>query len=190
MSSFGSNSTFGSHTPPSGGQYGRADLQSAFNWLINQPEHIRKQATDPDRLMTLFYRSQTLAQGRQEAQERMETAAPVSSQNFISDLRQINDAMRQFDGPATATLPPLPSLHPSSGPHFQSGFAQPIPAPAMSAPAMSPPATAQATATPMLHAKTAAVIAEVRMKMHLGSDAEAINLLVSIGEKGLRPLLG
>ncbi|MBK7890216.1 MAG: hypothetical protein IPJ84_05010 [Bdellovibrionales bacterium] len=176
MSIFGSNSSSSSHGSQTSGQYGRADLQSAFNWLINQPEHIRKQATDPDRLMTLFYRSQTLSQGRQEPQERMETAAPVSSQNFISDLRQINEAMRQFDGPAMATPPPMPAFVPTmSQPNQQQHM-----------PATAAPVTAQ----PMLHAKTLAVIAEVREKMNLGSDAEAINLLVSIGAKAVRPLLG
>jgi hypothetical protein len=178
MSTFGSNSSGGSHHSQTSGQYGRADLQSAFNWLINQPEHIRKQATDPDRLMTLFYRSQTLSQGRQEPQERMETAAPVSSQNFISDLRQINEAMRQFDGPAMATPPPMPAFVPTmSQPMHQQHTHN--------------PGTAATLATqPVLHAKTLAVIAEVREKMNLGSDAEAINLLVSIGAKAVRPLLG
>src|SRR4051812_25310695 len=86
------------------GTYGRGDLQAAFNWLVNQPEHIRKQASDPDRLMTLYYRSsgrpemirtteitRTTDSIRTETAARsdggrIETEAPVSGQTFISDL--------------------------------------------------------------------------------------------------------
>ena len=53
----GSGGNSGSNGSPSPSLYGRGDLQAAFNWLVHQPEHIRKQASDPDRLMTLYYRS-------------------------------------------------------------------------------------------------------------------------------------
>ncbi len=179
------------------GTYGRGDLQAAFNWLVNQPEHIRKQASDPDRLMTLYYRSsgrpemirtteitRTTDSIRQSERTdsartenaRIETEAPVSGQTFISDLRQINEALRQFDGPtAQATIhTPLPPPQPILQSHH--------------------PMTAQA---PMLNSggtdaaasKTQAILAEVREKLNLSSEAEALNVLISLGYRRLKPLL-
>lgn len=187
MSTSGSNYT----SQNGSAQYSRLDLQSAFNWLIHQPEHIRKQATDPDRLMSLFYRSSGQAAGHRvenrthraeparepirNENERIETEAPVSGQSFISDLRQINEAMRQFDGPQQNPIQ-IPVAVPIG---TQSPLSNSL-----------GNATSAAPASPALHAKTLSLIAEVREKLNLGSDAEAINLLVSVGAKSIRPLLG
>lgn len=194
------NSSSGPVSPA--GTYGRGDLQAAFNWLVNQPEHIRKQASDPDRLMTLYYRSsgrpemirtteitrttdsirtETAARGpdgsRMEA--RIETEAPVSGQTFISDLRQINEALRQFDGPtAQATIhtplpPPQPVMSSSASHHGP--------------PSANHPMLTGTTDTPA--AKTQAILSEVREKLNLSSDAEAMNVLISLGYRRLKPLL-
>jgi hypothetical protein len=197
-------SIFGPHLGPnsglspggnSGGQtttagtYGRGDLQAAFNWLVNQPEQIRKQASDPDRLMTLYYRSsgrpemirtteitRTTDSIRQSERTeparaesvRIETEAPVSGQTFISDLRQINEALRQFDGPtAQATIhTPLPA-----------------PQPVMHSPMLNPGPTDSP------EAKTQAILTEVREKLNLSNDGEAMNVLISLGYRRLKPLL-
>ena len=184
------NTSGGTVTPA--GTYGRGDLQAAFNWLVNQPEHIRKQASDPDRLMTLYYRSsgrpemirtteitRTTDSIRQSERTdsartenaRIETEAPVSGQTFISDLRQINEALRQFDGPtAQATIhtplpPPQPILQSAQAPMLTSG----------------PTDTAAG--------KTQAILAEVREKLNLSSEAETLNVLISLGYRRLKPLL-
>lgn len=193
------------------GTYGRGDLQAAFNWLVNQPEHIRKQASDPDRLMTLYYRSsgrpemirtteitrttdsiRTETAARSDGariETRIETEAPISGQSFISDLRQINEALRQFDGPAAQAtihtpLPPpqpvMPSHHAqTSANQISSGINHPILAGSIG-PGTSPESAA---------AKTQAILAEVREKLNLSSEAEALNVLISLGYRRLKPLL-
>lgn len=231
----GSNAS-GNSSPSS--VYGRGDLQAAFNWLVNQPEHIRKQASDPDRLMTLYYRSSgrpemiraeftrnetaRIETARMES-PRIETEAPVSGQNFISDLRQINEAMRQFDGPtAQATVhhhahaqtqqhaqsmpqqQPLAPQTAAPNAHHASQAQQPhYPQPApyqgyQNAPQSYVPATMQAQ--PLQHhqslppqiltGRTQSILAEVREKLNLSSDAEALNILVTLGHRSLKPLLG
>ena len=199
MSIFGSHSGPGPNNSSAGptspaGVYGRGDLQAAFNWLVNQPEHIRKQASDPDRLMTLYYRSSGRTDMIRETREtvtktesivsgnsnaRIETEAPVSGQTFISDLRQINEALRQFDGPtAQATIhTPLPPPQPV--------FTPPPPPPAV----MAGPAIHVAAQPTALNGKTQNLLSEVREKLNFSSDVEALNVLVSLGYRALKPLL-
>lgn len=247
MSIFGQPPGQGSSVTASpAGVYGRGDLQAAFNWLVNQPEHIRKQASDPDRLMTLFYRSsgrpemvrttevtrtseaaRTMESTRETA--RIETEAPVSGQAFISDLRQINEALRQFDGPgAQATIhtshsqtahasthvtPPTAPLHtPLQPPLTQAPLPQPLQQPQHSphahypAPHQHPMPQYLAPQPPMAPSHMAPshygqpnyaastgkmqhMINEVREKLNLSSDAEALNMLVTLGYRNLKPLL-
>jgi hypothetical protein len=220
-SSNGSNAGPGPGNTSSGptspaGVYGRGDLQAAFNWLVNQPEHIRKQASDPDRLMTLYYRSsgrpemvRVTRDENQNPTSRIEIEAPVSGQTFISDLRQINEALRQFDGPtAQASIhTPLPAPQPihhsqssaqanghsnnhvsghSSG--HSSAHANGNPAGAASSQFSQATEPFFNPANPAV--KTQALLSEVREKLNLSSDAEALNVLVSLGYRSLKPLLG
>lgn len=194
-------------------QYSRVDLQAAFNWLVNQPDHIRKQASDPDRLMTLYYRStgkphSDVQAPRQEFPRnenlRMENEAPVSSQNFLSDLRQINEALRQFEGPQApvfaqhSTSPTNAPVH--SAVHTAAQAAMPGPLPPAATVPSSPQANfshtphvttqTQSGAPFGLNARTLETLQEVRMKLNLSSDAEALQMLVSLGYKQLKPLIG
>lgn len=229
MSGFGQSPGQGSSvTAGPAGVYGRGDLQAAFNWLVNQPEHIRKQASDPDRLMTLYYRSsgrpemiRTTEITRTSESARIETEAPVSGQAFISDLRQINEALRQFDGPAAqATVhashthashthaashapaahvaAPAPTPYPPSNsyPAPPPAYLSHPPQPQYLAPqAHMPPAPVASNhfAAPNYAASTGKMqhmINEVREKLNLSSDAEALNMLVTLGYRNLKPLLG
>lgn len=206
-------------------QYSRVDLQAAFNWLVNQPDHVRKQASDPDRLMTLYYRSSGRGGSHSETtrvdsmrvetsrveSSRMENEAPVSSQNFLSDLRQINEALRQFDSPgaqpmslghtighsgshsgghsahgptnmaqtaATATQQTvIHTAPPAAHVHFHNS----VPAPQV---------TAHAGAIGMApNGRTQSILMEVREKLNLSSETEALHMLVAIGYKQLKQLI-
>lgn len=222
MSSFGlppANSTGSSAPFGSSGstttQYSRVDLQAAFNWLVNQPDHVRKQASDPDRLMTLYYRSSGRISNQTESTRtettrsessrvdsiRMENEAPVSSQNFLSDLRQINEALRQFESPGTQTHNTLASsqahlanaqqtvIHtapPTAHVHIHNS------APTHSAPMhhATPQVTAHAGAIGMaLNGRSQAILMEVREKLNLSSETEALQMLIAIGYKQLKPMI-
>lgn len=221
MSSYGLPPANSAGSPASGStttQYSRVDLQAAFNWLVNQPDHVRKQASDPDRLMTLYYRSSGRGSTHSETtrvdslraetvrveSSRMENEAPVSSQNFLSDLRQINEALRQFETPGSQshshgqnqshsylphssashsstqqtvihTAPPTVHIHNSVPPMNQN---------------QTPQVTAHAGAIGMaLNGRTQAVLMEVREKLNLSSETEALQMLVAIGYKQLKPMI-
>ncbi len=238
----GQSSPFGSNSGTAT-QYSRVDLQAAFNWLVNQPDHVRKQASDPDRLMTLYYRSSGRTSNHSETtrvdsmrvessrveSSRMESEAPVSSQNFLSDLRQINEALRQFESPGAQPMGqghsshnhlsnshPVQSANQTYAP--QSSTAQQTvihtaptsahlhihnsaPAhhsPPNSLPNMShsnigntaPPVMAHAGAIGMaLNGRSQAILMEVREKLNLSSETEALQMLLAIGYKQLKPMI-
>jgi hypothetical protein len=75
--------------------YTREILTSAFNWLQTQPESVRKLATTPDALVGLFLRAQRFGNSSLEAD------APVSSQSFMSDLKNLAEGLKQFEGPTS-----------------------------------------------------------------------------------------
>lgn len=168
------SSTAAQHTT----QYGRTDLQAAFNWLVNQPEHIRKQASDPDRLMTLFYRS---------CKTNLQTDAPVSSQNFLSDLRQINETLRQFEPPKPITTS-SPSAAPATAAKSslsKDGLDLSLNLSLNSNSNTNPNSSPNSSLNPA----ALAMLEEVRSKFNLSSDKEALQLLISVGHKQLAPLL-
>ncbi|MDZ4082724.1 MAG: hypothetical protein U1E10_07300 [Bdellovibrionales bacterium] len=221
MSSYGLPPANSAGSPVSGGtttQYSRVDLQAAFNWLVNQPDHVRKQASDPDRLMTLYYRSSGRGTAHSETtrvdsmraetvrveSSRMENEAPVSSQNFLSDLRQINEALRQFETPGSQSHNHSQSQSHSYVPHSSANHsstqqtvihtAPPTVHIHNSVPSMNqnqaPQVTAHAGAIGMaLNGRTQAVLMEVREKLNLSSETEALQMLVAIGYKQLKPMI-
>ncbi len=73
--------------------YTREILTAAFNWLQSQPESVRKLATTPDALVGLYMRAQRYGNST------LETDAPVSSQNFMSDLKSLAEGLKQFEQP-------------------------------------------------------------------------------------------
>jgi hypothetical protein len=73
--------------------YTREVLTSAFNWLQTQPESVKKLATTPDALVGLYLRAQRYGASSLEAD------APVSSQNFMSDLKNLAEGLKQFEDP-------------------------------------------------------------------------------------------
>jgi hypothetical protein len=73
--------------------YTRETLTAAFNWLQTQPDSVRKLATTPDALVGLYVRAQRFGASSLEAD------APVSSQNFMSDLKNLAEGLKQFEDP-------------------------------------------------------------------------------------------
>lgn len=73
--------------------YTREILTSAFNWLQTQPESVKKLATTPDALVGLFMRAQRYGASSMEAD------APISSQAFMSDLKNLAEGLKQFEDP-------------------------------------------------------------------------------------------
>ncbi len=89
--SFSTSMANGPTLPPQA--YTREILAVAFQWLQSQPESIKKLAQTPDALVGLYLRAQRFSNATAE------TDAPISSQNFISDLKHLAEGLKQFESP-------------------------------------------------------------------------------------------
>jgi len=195
----------GPQLPPQA--YTREMLTTAFNWLQTQPESVRKMATSPDSLVCLYTRAQRMGT------VSLETEAPVSSQNFMSDLKNLAEGLRQFEEPAPVPMKPRPqpisaqSSRPTHQPVQHQNFAgaqvtplvqptpedhrffeqhQPVQA-HISAPAPAPKVASVPAS--MLNERSMAMIQEVKAGLNLSSDSEVANLMVALAYKNLKNLL-
>jgi hypothetical protein len=116
--------------------YTREILTNAFNWLQSQPESVRKIATTPDALVGLFLRAQRYGNSSLEAD------APISSQSFISDLKNLAEGLKQFEAPRDARRNLNPGAN--SNASFASSFAANSSSTSIS---MAAPSSNTATAT-------------------------------------------
>ena len=140
--------------------YTREMLSTAFNWLQTQPESVKKLATTPDALVGLYMRAQRYGHSS------LETEAPVSSQAFMSDLKNLAEGLKQFEEPqapkrAGVTMGPV----------------NPAPMPNQEVPLSG------------LNQRTWAMIHEVKNELNLSSDADAINMMIALAYKSLKNLL-
>ncbi len=177
-------------------------LTTAFNWLQTQPDSVRKMATSPDALVCLYTRAQRSGVGL------LDSEAPVSSQNFMSDLKNLAEGLREFDEPTSYPKPvqaalgikvkpqaaPVTRLHQSppmaaSGAEEHRFFEQHQPQ--QTHLKMSAPSTAVAAAAglAMLNDRSLAMIQEVKAALNLSSDSEVANLMVALAYKNLKTLL-
>ncbi len=156
----------------------REMLSQAFVWLQAQPDSVREMARNPEALIALYLktqRSQMHNQKKMESQSSNPYAdAPVSAQNFMTDLKSLAEGLKQFDDPVPQNLPPTPHHHQGS----QASPQSPSQAPAVQAPQ-----------SPQLNSNSQCMIREVKEKFNLSSDVEALNMLVAIAYKNLKSLI-
>jgi hypothetical protein len=135
--------------------YTREILTAAFNWLQSQPESVKKLATTPDSLVGIFMRAQRFGNSSMEAD------APVSSQNFMSDLKNLAEDLKQFEVPRArrqpaASSPPVANMVSNTSPtapqmnsHLASQIAQHIAAATTAATSQSHSTSSTLTTTPV-----------------------------------------
>lgn len=230
----------GASVPPRA--YTREILTTAFNWLQTQPDAVRAKATTPDALVGLYMQATRGTVAKPEFGS--DSDAPVSSQAFMSDLKNLAEGLREFDDSKAnrAVAPPSsskaqlsqPSTYPQPSatsrvsqpaqmpPHFPLSTPSPVAGPkpnsmhavAMAAGALpaTPPVThvempsfdeAPAAASPSqaptspgfndhalsLNTRSVAMLREVRQAMNLSNDFEALNMMIAVAYKNLKPVL-
>lgn len=79
--------------------YTREMLSQAYLWLQQQPESIRMMAQTPDQLVGLYLRS------RRTGFSSLESAAPVSTESFRSQLKTLSHEVNNFNGADQLSLP-------------------------------------------------------------------------------------
>jgi hypothetical protein len=189
--------------------YTREILTAAFNWLQTQPESAKKLATTPDALVGLYMRAQRFGNSN------LETDAPVSSQHFMSDLKNLAEGLKQFEDPRQAELRRSAALaaaqqfqqqqlqqqqqvpvyqamhqpplhqHQVQHPHPQQAPVQPQ-SPAQTSPHNS---SNPGNGFSGMNERSWTMIQEVKAHFNLSSDGEAINMMLALAYKSLKNLL-
>lgn len=168
--------------------YTKETLQSAFDWLQTQPDVVRSAVHTPERLVSLYQRSQRLN----------DKDHPVSSKKFISDLKNLATSLDQFSGtPQDITIPPAPPVVEPALENDIPSFSGVLPtAPVETAKkstqtvkkaSMEVTTTTEETTSSSealaLDPVTMKRISEVQKRFNLSSANEAIRLLVSLGHE-------
>jgi hypothetical protein len=172
--------------------YTREILTSAFNWLQTQPDSVRKLATTPDALVGLFTRA------RRFGNSSLEADAPVSGQNFMSDLKNLAEGLKQFEDSKAAPLAQRPAI-------------SAVPGSAMSAQTVlnqtnqqvnqqvhqvnhisqvfTPSGSQTMGGQVTLNERSLVMIQEVKEQLNLSSDVEVLNMMIALAYKSLKHLL-
>lgn len=159
--------------------YTKDTLVLAYSWLQHQSDKIKEVATTPDVLVSLYLKAKL--QG-DNALER------PSIQNFKNELKSLAGMMGEFE--IVETPGPTPSVrmrsHQPEMPTSQSVAA----APSVSA-AASVSAAPQSAAIFLqnLDERSVAVVQEVRSRLNLSSESEALRLLIAVGHGQLKNLM-
>lgn len=188
----------GTSVPPRA--YTREILTTAFNWLQSQPDAVRAKATTPDALVGLYTQAQR--GGSTGAQTALELDAPVSSQSFMSDLKNLAEGLKEFDDSKAVrtTAPILPKKMSTMGAPIGGPMGvtlnTPMNAPSAPASAQAPTPAAptaapgsSASAVQTLNDRSLAMLREVQLTMNLSSEIEALNMMIAVAYKNLAPVL-
>ena len=168
--------------------YTKDTLAKAFAWLQAQNESIKELASSPDILVSLYLKTKMQGEGSLER---------PSIQNFKNELKSLAGMMGEFE--VAETSPPTPPTHHQAQQQFnhqqhqalqQQQIQQRMSAQAAAA-APQPQAPTQAS-MPLsnLDPKSLAMIQEVKASLNLSSDSEALRVLIAVGFRGVKGLLG
>ena len=154
--------------------YTRDTLVKAIEWLHTQPPTVRERATSADLLVNIYL------QARRRAAVQME--APVSGENFKTDLKHLVEDLKQFEEPSAP--PPQAGRSPSN-----SSFEMPaMETPLMQAMAAHPIAQPKPPGMWQVDARSMAAAREMQQRLNLSSENEGLRMLVTLGLERARDL--
>lgn len=184
--------------------YTRETIVKAYEWLKVQPDSIREQANNVDRLVTLYLYSQRQSDSGLTILTPPEKWSPKdleSVEHFKSDLKTLAKGLKQFEKTS-----PTGSSHfhrpPTSGKEVLQESQVQARVPLEGAAKMSQTnynTSAQPQGSPLSHGaqvsssapwvwdeKSASAIRSTKERFNLSSDQEAVRMLLSIGFEKLR----
>ena len=150
------------HLPPEA--FTKETLQEAFQWLQSQPDSVRELVHTPESLVSLYRKAQ-----------RQNPDAPVSSKNFMNELKTLAKGLEAFSDPPTQT----PAKQPTAKLKFEKTTPpiektiKPEPQKTLSSP--------QPVLGLNLDQKSIQSISEVQRRFNLSSENEALRLLIALG---------
>lgn len=169
--------------------YTKDVLVQAYSWLQHQSDKIKEVATTPDVLVSLYLKAKL--QG-EDVLER------PSIQNFKNELKSLAGMMGEFE--VVESTGPSPSVRIRSSANNVAAQAAPSPAqPQIQTQTVAPAAPSTMAAPPniaapqfgmeSLDARSLAAIQEVRARLNLSSESEALRLLIAVGLGQLKNLM-
>ncbi|NCN95677.1 MAG: hypothetical protein GW917_03050 [Bdellovibrionales bacterium] len=180
--------------------YTRDTLVKAIDWIAEQPENMRAQATNADALVSLYLQHKRRNKGMD--------SYPVSGEAFTQDLKTLAKDLEQFSAPQAEPTPSSSSNTAPSSASQTSGFDSNSTQRA-SAPKTTPPQQHQTTSAagptpkdrrpPIEQSFTAAQWAvdprswaqaiALQKRLNLSSEAEALRMMIALGHEQLSKLL-
>ena len=162
--------------PPSG--YTKDTLVKAFQWMKSQGDGIKELASSPDLLVSLYLKAQ------REGQESLERP---SIQNFKNELKSLAGMMGELDD-IKANPHQNFANQPQASSSFQPQANQTSPTqPLISKTNSQVPQTLKKTPTEIaelnLDPRSVSMIQEIRWKLNLSSEQEALRLLITLGHQ-------
>jgi hypothetical protein len=156
--------------------YTRDILAQAFEWWSAQPLALKERATTADAIVSYFL------QARRRGAVNLD--APLSGEAFKADLKNLAEGLKQFED-TVAPPPPLRSLAPvtheevpQTPPPLQPPL-QPTPPPVQQAPGV---------VVWSVDSRSLQAAREIQHRLNLGSEIEALRMLVTLGSERSREL--
>ncbi len=161
--------------------YTRSDLVKAFEWVKTQPKLVQERARDAESLVGLYLhaRRQNLNPSRNR-QQMIDEASP-SAEAFREDLKSLSEAFKEFE-PSSSEVTAPPIAPP------QEPMEQPVrmeePPPTLQRPAPAPIPQGLVFDTRTLNS-----LREAQERLNLGSESDALRVLVQLGLEKLKTSL-
>jgi hypothetical protein len=163
--------------------YTRDVLVKAIDWVATQSPNLRERASSADALVSMYLQAR-------RRQSEWQNEAPVSGENFRTDLKNLAEDLKQFEQPSVPPqvhhVPQHVHMPSAPEPHHEmySSMRAPAPPPPLP-PKAAPPAQPHGW---VVDARTLSAAKEIQGRLNLSSDQEALRFLVTLGIERARQL--
>lgn len=171
--------------------YTKETLTKAFHWLQSQPEQVRENVKTPDALVALFMKAH-------RGNKIWEVDAPQSSRSFKDELRSLAQEVKHFEDRSVSPETGFSSsTYSFTAAASGSPNGSPSPANQTSSLNMSSPLSGETSFTLQAPAHLVGSLDErsrqylklVKDRLNLGSEHEALRVLITLGFEKLRSVL-
>lgn len=154
--------------------YTKESMLKAYAWLQNQDASLKEMATTPDILVSLYLKA---------TRDGEAVLDRPSIQNFKHELKQLAGLMGEFEKEA----PPAPE--PKRKPLERETQPKILESLSLDFPALEKKFNTGVVSGLDLDSSSMALINEVRQKLNLSSNAEALKMLIQVGYNKTKKLL-
>lgn len=156
--------------------YTKETMLKAYAWVMNQPPSIKELATTPDILVSLFLKAQ---------RDGLDSLDRPSIQNFRDELKSLAGMMSSLS-PDTSSSIPLRAGEPSPGMSASNAISSTASPVASSTTSVSSTNSVAKFSIESLDERSLSMIREVKTRLNLSNDSDALRALIQLGFHALR----